>query len=78
MIWNLADKVQFLDQTVKTSILKVFSSFYFAFYEMMDVHYTYCGNHFMMYEVKSLCCTPYTVLYVSYISIKLEEKETIF
>ena len=42
---------------------------------MVDVHYTYCGNHFMMYEVKSLCCTPYTVLYVSYISIKLEERK---
>ena len=27
-------------------------------YEMVDVHYTYCGNHFMMYEVKSLCYTP--------------------
>ena len=38
---------------------------------MMDAHWTYRGNHFVMY-VKSLCCTPWTyaVLYVNYISIK--------
>lgn len=34
----------------------------------------HCDNHFTMYEVTVSCCTPYTVLYVNCILIKLEEK----
>ena len=42
----------------------------------MDVNKTYCGGHFAVYTyIESLCCTPKTnkMLYVSYISIKLEK-----
>ena len=34
----------------------------------------HCDNHFTVYEVKVSYCTPYTVLYVNCILIKLEEK----
>ena len=40
----------------------------------MDVNKTYHGNHFTIYTyIKSSCCTTKTntVLYVSYVSLKL-------
>ena len=46
-----------------------FFSLILYLYEMMDVHYIYCDNHFMIY-VKPFCCIPlsYTVLYINDIS----------
>ena len=43
---------------------------------MMDVHQTYSDNHFMTYvnQIIYIYLTNYTVVYVNYISIKLEEK----
>ena len=48
-------------------------------YELMDVDYhTYCGNHY--HDVSksnhyAVQLKTYTMLYVNYISIKLEEKK---
>ena len=44
----------------------------------MDVNETYYGHHFAIYTCnKSLCCAPKTntMLYVNYVSIKLEMNE---
>lgn len=54
-------------------------SFLLHVYEIMDVCETYCGSQFLTYvqQDKSLCCTPQTciqVLYINYVSIKLEDK----
>ena len=45
---------------------------------MMNVHLTYCDNHFIMYVNKLIMPSPktYTVLYVNFISVKLEGKKT--
>ena len=43
-----------------------FMSLIMYLYEMMDVHEIYCDNHFIMLYTLNL------VLYVNYISIKLE------
>ena len=41
-------------------------------FKMMDINWTYCNTHLYMY-IKPLCCMPwtYTLMYVSYLSIKL-------
>ena len=33
-------------------------SFILYLYEVMDVHETYCGNHFIMYVCQIINCTP--------------------
>ena len=39
-------------------------------YVVMDAKSIYCGNHFIIHTyVKSLCCTPKTMLHVPCISI---------
>ena len=45
---------------------------------VMDVNWTYCGDHFVIYtSVEPLCCTPETniTLYVNFISIKRKKKK---
>ena len=43
---------------------------------VMDINWTYCGDHFAIYtNIKSLCCTPETkICYVNYTSMKKKEK----
>lgn len=43
----------------------------------MNVHLTYCDNHFIMYVNKLIMPSPktYTVLYVNFISVKLGKNE---
>ena len=49
---------------------KIFFSFILYLYEMMNVHYTSCGNHFMIYVSQITMSTTHTyiVVYVNYIS----------
>ena len=45
---------------------------------MIDVNWTYCGNHFTIYtNIELLCYTPETniMLYGSYTSIKKKKKK---
>ena len=44
-------------------------------YTVMNVNYTYCGDHFAIYtSIKSLHCIPETKLYVNYTSIKKKKR----
>jgi len=42
---------------------------------MMAIHSTYCGHYFMMYVNQIIKLYTSMMLYVNYISIKLEEKK---
>ena len=53
-------------------------SFILYLYEMMDAHYTYFGNHVMVWlsQIIILYTVTYSVLCVNYISIKLQRKNS--
>ena len=56
---------------------KIFA-FILYLYEMMEAHYTYFGNHFMVWlsQIIILYTVTYSVLCVNNISIKLERKKS--
>lgn len=55
--------------------------FFLYLYDMMDVHKTYCDNHFMMYKsqiIKLYSLNLYSAMCQSYLNITGRKKEKVF
>ena len=57
---------------VSHNVLVIRKMIFVFYFDMMDLHQTYCGNHsLVVIKANHQTCTD---SYVNYISIKLEEK----
>ena len=76
---NITTTVHYIWKLLREQILRyiIKKKFFFSFSinETIDVHSAYCADHSWRMSVTSLCHTPYSMLYINSISIKLEEKK---